>query len=137
MYAYIEAEARAAGLPLFWPDRLPNTRMALAAAEWARRHAPQFFPALEKALFAAHFVLGEDLGDRDIIDCHAAEAGIDIAAMHAGLENGDAYSLVDQSEALGRSLGVNGTPAWFVSGRLVPGLYPPEHFERLAQALAA
>jgi hypothetical protein len=25
MYACIEAEARAAGLPLVWPDRLPNT----------------------------------------------------------------------------------------------------------------
>jgi predicted DsbA family dithiol-disulfide isomerase len=137
MYAHIEAEARAAGLPLVWPDRLPNTRMALAAAEWTRRHAPLSFPVLEKALFAAHFALGEDLGDRGVIDRHAAEAGIDIAAMHAGLENGDAYALVDQAEALGRSLGVRGTPAWFASGRLVAGLYPREQFERLAQALAA
>jgi hypothetical protein len=73
MYAHIETEARAAGLPLFWPDRLPNTRSALAAAEWTRRHAPQSFPVLEKALFAAHFALGEDLGDRRTIDRHAAK----------------------------------------------------------------
>jgi predicted DsbA family dithiol-disulfide isomerase len=137
MYAYIEAEARAADLPLIWPDRLPNTRMALAAAEWTRRRAPHSFPALEKALFTAHFALGEDLGDRRVIDRHAAEAGIDIAAMHAGLENGGAYALVDRAEALGRSLGVRGTPAWFVAGRVVEGLYPREQFERLAQTLAA
>jgi predicted DsbA family dithiol-disulfide isomerase len=137
MFARIEEEARAAGLLLIWPDRLPNTRMALAAAEWARRHAPQAFPAFEKALFAAHFALGEDLGDRDVIDRHAAEAGIGIAAMHAALDNGSAYVLVDQSETLARSLGVRGTPAWFVSGRLIHGLYPRQQFADLAQALAA
>jgi predicted DsbA family dithiol-disulfide isomerase len=137
MVAHIEEEARAAGLPLVWPDRLPNTRMALAAAEWTRRHVPRSFPALEKALFAAHFVSGEDLGDREIIDAHAGEAGVDIAAMHAALENGSAYVLVDQSETIARSLGVRGTPAWFVSGHLIPGLYPREQFKRLAQALAA
>src|SRR4051812_14470951 len=43
MYAHLEEEARAAGLPLVWPNRLPNTRMALAAAEWVRRHSPQSF----------------------------------------------------------------------------------------------
>jgi predicted DsbA family dithiol-disulfide isomerase len=135
--ARIAEEARAAGLLLVWPDRLPNTRMALAAAEWTRRHVPRSFPALEKALFAAHFVLGEDLGDRDIIDAHAGEAGIDIVAMHAALDDGSAYVLVDQSETLGRSLGVRGTPAWFVSGDLIPALYPREQFKQLAQALAA
>jgi predicted DsbA family dithiol-disulfide isomerase len=120
---------------LVWPDRLPNTRMALAAAEWTRRRAPQSFPALEKALFGAHFALGEDLGNRDIIDRHAADAGIDAAAMHRALDDGSAYVLVDQSETLGKSLGVRGTPAWFVEGRLIPGLYPREQFERLAQTL--
>ena len=136
MRAYIEEEARAAGLPLVWPDRLPNPRMALAAAEWTRCHMPQSFAALEKALFAAHFTLGEDLGDRDIVDRHAAVAGIDIAAMHAALDNGRAYALVDQAETLGTSLGVHGTPAWVVSGRRIPGLCPREKFEQLVQALA-
>ncbi len=136
MYERIEEEARAAGLPLVWPDRLPDTRMALAAAEWTRQHAPHAFPALEKGLFAAHFALRENLGDRDVIDRHAIEAGVDVAAMHGALESGAAYGLVDRAEAMGRSVGVQGTPAWLVGGRLVPGLYPREQFERLAEALA-
>lgn len=41
MYTMLEREAKAAGLPLRWPPRLPNTRMALAAAEWTRLHEPQ------------------------------------------------------------------------------------------------
>jgi predicted DsbA family dithiol-disulfide isomerase len=137
MYAYIEQEAREAGLPLVWPDRLPNTRMALAAAEWVRRHAPLSFPAFEKALFAAHFARRENLGDTDTVAAYAAEAGADVAAMRSALDDGSAYALVDRSEQLGESLGVRGTPAWFVSGRLIPGLYPREHFELLAQSLAA
>jgi predicted DsbA family dithiol-disulfide isomerase len=137
LVAHIEQEARAANLPLVWPARLPNTRMALAAAEWVRRHAPKSFPALEQALFAAHFVRGEDLGDRAIIDSHAREAGVDLAALHTALDGGSAYAFVDQSEMLGRKLGVQGTPTWLVSGRLIPGLYPREQFEQLAQALAA
>src|SRR5690348_17074760 len=62
MYAMLEREAKEAGLPLRWPQHLPNTRRALAAAEWARRHQPDAFPPLRKVLFEAHFVAREDLG---------------------------------------------------------------------------
>src|SRR5215470_15401020 len=50
MYAMLEREAKEAGLPLHSPRRIPNTRRALAAAEWARRgisHA--FSPACTEA----------------------------------------------------------------------------------------
>jgi len=40
MYATLEREAKEAGLRLQWPARLPNTRQALAAAEWVRRNQP-------------------------------------------------------------------------------------------------
>lgn len=131
LYGHIEAEARAAHLPLVWPDRLPNTRMALAAAEWTRRHAPRAFSPLQQALFAAHFALGEDLGDRHVIARHADEAGADVAAMEAALDSGAAYTLVDECEALGRRLGVRGTPAWFLRGHLISGLYPAATFASL------
>ncbi|MGE5522543.1 MAG: DsbA family oxidoreductase [Rhodospirillaceae bacterium] len=136
MYDDLEAEARAEDLPLIWPARLPNTRMALAAVEWTRRHAPQAFPVFEKALFAAHFALGEDLGDRETIMRHAADSGVDTKAMAVALDDGTGYRLVDRSEALARGAGVRGTPAWFVPGRLITGLYPKEQFERLARTLA-
>src|SRR5215831_17883311 len=60
IYAMLEREAKEAGLPLVWPPRLPNTRRALAAAEWARRHQPSTFREFQKELFDAHFDLGED-----------------------------------------------------------------------------
>lgn len=135
VYAMIEAEAREAGLPLVWPARLPNTRMALAAAEWARRRAAESFPTFRKALFAAHFAMGEDLGDRETIVKHAVASGIAAAAIEGALDGTEAFDWVDRSEAMARSLGVNGTPAWFVGGRLVAGLYPTDQFEQLAGSL--
>jgi hypothetical protein len=40
MYAMLEREAKDAGLTLNWPPRLPNSRCALAAAEWVRQRSP-------------------------------------------------------------------------------------------------
>jgi predicted DsbA family dithiol-disulfide isomerase len=128
MYAMLEREAREAGLPLRWPPRLPNTRRALAAAEWARRHQPHAFPQLHRDLFRAHFALGEDLDDLAVIDRHAMEAGVDLVALHAALADGSAAEAVLDAESMGRRSGVQGTPAWLLAGRLISGLRPAAEF---------
>ena len=133
MYAMLEREAREAGLPLHWPRRLPDTRRALAVAEWARRHQPLAFPRLHKDLFDAHFVLGEDLGDPAVIDRHARESGVDLAPLHAALADDSAAAAVRQAETIGRRHGVQGTPTWLLGQRLIPGLLPAAEFERLAE----
>ncbi len=129
----LEREAKEAGLPLRWPPHLPDTRRALAAAEWVRRHRPRAFPQLRRDLFDAHFVLGEDLDDPAVIDRHASESGIDLAALHAALADKSAAAAVTQSEAVGRKHGVQGTPAWLVAQQLIVGLPPAAEFERLAE----
>jgi predicted DsbA family dithiol-disulfide isomerase len=136
MYTMLDAEARRAGLPLNWPSRLPNTRQALATAEWVRRHAPASSRELSAKLFAAHFVLGEDLGDIAVIDRYAQAAGVDLEALNAARVDGSADRLVTEAQALGEHVGVSGTPAWLIAGRLVVGLRPVEDFERLADAAA-
>jgi len=134
MYAMLEREAEEAGLPLNWPARLPNTRRALAAAEWVRRHQPRAFPQFHKDLFDAHFVLGEDLEDPTVIDRHASESGIDLAALHAALADDSAVAAVTETEMIGRKYGVQGTPAWLLGERLIAGLRPAAEFERLAES---
>jgi predicted DsbA family dithiol-disulfide isomerase len=133
MYAMLEREAKEAGLPLHWPPRLPNTRRALAAAEWARRHQPRAFPQLRKDLFDAHFVLGEDLEELAVIDRHASQSSIELAALHAALADDSAVAAVTETEMIGRKYGVQGTPAWLLGERLIAGLRPAAEFERLAE----
>ena len=134
MYAVLEREAKEAGLALNWPPRLPDSRRALAAAEWVRQQQPDHFAQFQKDLFAAHFVFGEDLGDPAIIDRHASGRGIDVKALHVALADGSALTAVRQSESLGHQYGVHGTPAWFLAKRLISGLLPASDFERLAEA---
>jgi predicted DsbA family dithiol-disulfide isomerase len=134
MYSHVKREAKEAGLLLNWPSRLPNTRHALAAAEWVRRHQPDKFARFQNALFAAHFVSGEDLGNTTIIERHAAELGIDLDGFHAAWLDGTALAVVNESEALGRQHGVRGTPAWLMGPHLISGLLPASEFERLGDA---
>ena len=131
MYANLEREAKDAGLILHWPSRLPNTRLALAAAEWARREHSDAFPAVHKRLFEAHFVRGEDLGDMAVIDRYVSELNIDVKPLHAALRDGSALRAVSESEDLAHRYGVQGTPAWLISGRLFSGLLPRAEFESL------
>jgi len=133
MYSNLEHEAREAGLSLNWPTRLPDTRRALAAAEWVRRHEPDAFAQFHRDLFAAHFALGEDLGSDAVIYRHASDLGIDIKALRAALADGSAMALVDEAEGMGRRYGIRGTPAWFITGHLISGLLPAQEFERLAE----
>jgi predicted DsbA family dithiol-disulfide isomerase len=132
MYAMLEREAKEAGLPLRWPQHLPNTRRALAAAEWTRRHQPDAFPPLRKVLFEAHFVAGEDLGDAAVVDRHVRECGVDLTAWHAAFRDTSALEAVTDGETIGRKYGVEGTPAWLFGEQLILGLRPAAEFERLA-----
>lgn len=133
MYAMLEREAREAGLPLHWPRHLPNTRQALAAAEWIRRHQPRVFLQLHKGFFEAHFVLGEDLEDPAVIDRHARESGVDLVALHAALADGSAAAAAVEVEMIAHKYGVQGTPTWLLGPRLIVGLRPAAKFERLAE----
>jgi predicted DsbA family dithiol-disulfide isomerase len=137
MYAMLERECKEAGLPLRWPARLPDTRLALAVAEWTRRWQPGAFAALHRNLFTAHFALGEDLGDRAIIDQYAAEAGVDVEALHAAIAEGVATASVQESEDDGRASGVEGTPAWLIAGELIAGLRSRQEFEFLATRMTS
>jgi 2-hydroxychromene-2-carboxylate isomerase len=137
MYAMLEREAKAAGLPLRWPGRLPNTGRALAAAEWVRRNQPAAFAQLRCDLFAAHFALGEDLGDPAVIDKLAKQAGVETTALDAALASGVAEEAVAESEDLGYVHGVRRTPAWLISGQLISALRPASDFERMAKLAAA
>jgi len=133
MYATLEREAKEAGLPLRWPPRLPNTRKALAAAEWVRRHQPGSFARFHRQLFEAHFALGENLEDGSVIDEYATHSAIDLGALHAALKDGTSDRMVEETETTGRRHGVYGTPAWFLNRRLITGLRSTAEFELMAK----
>jgi predicted DsbA family dithiol-disulfide isomerase len=131
----LEQEAARAGLPLRWPDRVANSRRALSAVEWIRRAQPERANDFRRALFGAHFALGQDLADEAIILRHAEACGVSVEGLVTALRTGTADALLEHSERVGRKNGVDGTPSWLVAGRLVPGLSERADFEHLAQSV--
>jgi predicted DsbA family dithiol-disulfide isomerase len=135
MYEALEREAKRAGLPLRWPDRITNSRRALAAVEWVRQAQPDRAREFRGALFRAHFAGEQDISDEKIILRHAVDSGVSVAELTAALSAGSADELLVRSERTGRRLGVNSTPSWLLSGRLVRGLLAREELEELARAV--
>lgn len=129
MYEFLQDEARAVGLVLHWPARLPNTLLALTVAEWVRRHEPEAFPALYAALFEAHFVRGEDIGALAVVRHHVAASGVDTRALTVAMSKPRASQDVEQSSGLAEQVGINGTPAWLVGSLVISGLRPRSEFE--------
>jgi predicted DsbA family dithiol-disulfide isomerase len=133
MYETLEREAARAGLPLKWPARLPNTRTALAAAEWIRRNRPDVSSDFNRRLFAARFAHGEDLGEPVVIERYADEVGVDLGALRDALTTGTALAFLAEAESVGARFGVRATPSWLIAGESISGLLAPAEFERLAE----
>jgi predicted DsbA family dithiol-disulfide isomerase len=93
---------------------------------------PSAFARLHASLFAAHFALGEDLGDPAVVIRHAAAAGVKAGAVRAALADGSALRALEQSEAAARRCGVRGAPAWKIGDHVISGLQRRTDFEEAA-----
>lgn len=137
-FARVAAECEAVGLPWQAPTRMPNTRRALATAEWVRMHQPHAFESVHEGLFHAHFAAGLELDDPEVLDAIVDRAGVDRDRLHAALDDGTAEAAVDASMAEARAAGVSGTPTWVLDGGLaVPGALDRATLERWATKLVA
>jgi len=136
MYARIEAECDAVGMPFRRPERVPNTRRVLETAECVRVRFPAAFAALDRSLFEAHFVHGVFIGDPDVLDGLVTDAGADAGEVRAEVDGGAWRQAVTDSMDAAYDAGTTGTPAWFIDGRaLIPGVQARETYERVVARL--
>jgi len=141
VYAGIADECATVGLPFRAPTRTPNSRRALSTAEVVRRLAPEQFPAIDTALFRAHFVEGRDLGDRAVLDDIVASGGLSPDEVRAAVDDGEGEAAVTASMVRAHANGVAATPAWLFGpdgeGLVLPGVQPRELYERIVTRLRA
>ena len=62
---------------------------------------------------------------------HAAELGLDAAKFNACLDSHKYLPVVEADIKMGNDAGVNGTPAFFINGRMISGAQPFEAFKRI------
>lgn len=115
VYGRIEQAVRDAGLPLDFAaiTRTPNTLDAHRLIRWARTTGAQ--DAVVDALFAAYFVDGIDIGDRDALVAIGEGQGMDgdlLRRLYA--EDADRALLLNE-DALAREMGVTGVPCFVLN----------------------
>ena len=69
--------------------------------------------------------------DVESLKSYAKEIGLDEAAFNACLDGGEKAALVQANIDAAMELGVRGTPAFFVNGRMVAGALPFSEFQKI------
>jgi protein-disulfide isomerase len=108
-----------------WPLPFHERALPAALAAEAAREQGRFWP-MHDALFAHQQALGPD-----DLETRAREIGLDLARFRASLTGAAARARVDQDQRLGATLGVEGTPAFFINGRLLSGAVPLPAFQAI------
>ncbi len=115
------------GLRIVPPARIPNSRLALEVAEFAKKTGR--FRDYHEAVFRAYWQDGVDIGDRERLFSIAAAAGLDGAELEAYLNSGRAADRLNGylREVLER--GIEGVPTFVIGDRKVVGAQPFEVLE--------
>lgn len=111
-------EQRAANLGIrFTRGRtwLPNTHLALEAAEFAGEYGDQW--RFHREMFKAYFEELLDIGDLETIVAVGVRAGLPEAALRSALQERRYQERVDQGIAWSRSIGVTAIPTFVFDDR--------------------
>ena len=106
---------------------LPNHQNARPASEAGQcaNEQGKFWPYHDR-LFANQQKLGA--GD---LKKHAADLGLDTARFASCVDSHKYKAVVDTDIAEGNDAGVDGTPAFFINGRMISGAQPFDVFKKI------
>jgi len=99
-------------------------RPAAEASECAKEQG-KFWPFHDRL-----FANPSKLSDADL-KAHAAAVGLDITAFTSCFDSHKYQSIVEADAKDGEAAGVNGTPAFYINGRMISGAQPFDVFKKL------
>jgi predicted DsbA family dithiol-disulfide isomerase len=116
-------------------DRSPNTRRALAIAEYARDQGK--LEAWRQLAMDAHWRRGLDLESDADLRALAAEAGLDPGAAIAASRDDQYLDRIDRKREEAEALGVTGIPTFVIGDEGVVGCQPYEVLEDFVRSQGA
>ena len=116
-------------------DRSPNTRRALAIAEYAREQGR--LEDFRQLAMDAHWRRGLDLESESDLRALAAEAGLDPDAAIAASRDEKYLSILDRKREEAEDLGVTGIPTFVIGDQGVVGCQPYEVLARFVESQGA
>lgn len=126
--AWLQEQARQAGLEMVMPEVIPNSRRALEASEYARQQGRH--EAFHQVVFRKFFGEGQDLSDWAVLRAAAEEVGLDPEAMQSETGSGKYRAVVDGHIRQARTMGITGVPVFIFDNRYaIVGAQPYEVFQ--------
>ena len=133
--ARLKQMANAAGLEMVFPTRIPNTRLAHEATEYARQHGKLL--EFHHTVFDRFYGRGEDISQWEVLREATLQVGLDADEMQREVENGKFTAIVQQQVNEGGFIGVNGVPTYVLNHRYaIVGAQPYEVFQQALGRLA-
>jgi len=119
--------ATAAGMEMVFSPRLPNTRIAHEATEYAREKGKQF--EFHRVVFDKYYGKGEDISKWDVLKDAATQVGLDADEMQREVEAGKYTASVNAMVQEAEDIGVSGVPTYVLNERYaIVGAQPYEAF---------
>lgn len=107
---------------------LPFHKFARKAAETARCAGEQ------GKFWEAHDALFKATLSDETIESAVVGVGVDKTKLDACVAEGKVKAMVDEDQAAGGEVGVSGTPAFFINGRMLSGAQPIDRFKAIIDA---
>src|SRR4029078_12390157 len=105
--------------------RTPNTRLAHRLIWEADRQDRQ--DAVVERLFHGYFEEGLDIGQADVLEAIATEAGLESNGVDRALTGSDSLEAVTKLEQQGYAMGIQGVPFFILLAKYgISGAQPPE-----------
>lgn len=131
----MDVMAREVGLVMEPKDRLLNTRLALATAEFARERG--MFEPVHRALFKGHWEGTAELDRVADLRRVVAEHGLDPDELEDALAGGRYGPVIDRHRAEATSVGIDAIPSHVVGQRyLLVGAQPISVFRQVLERIA-
>ncbi len=131
--------ARANGMEMVSPDRIPNTRIAHEATEYAREHGKG--QEFHRIVFHKYYGEGQDIGRWEVLRAAAEEAGLNADDLERQVTAGRYTLTVAGQIEEAYALGITGVPTYVTyvlnNRYAIVGAQPYEVFEKALQQLTA
>jgi predicted DsbA family dithiol-disulfide isomerase len=112
------------------PNRLQNSRRALALAEYAK--LCEKLPEFRQAALRAHWLAGKDLESGADLRAICASVGLDAALGLVAADDPQNLARVDEKQAVARAQGVSGIPTFVIERTRIVGCQPYEALAEVA-----
>ncbi len=126
--------ADATGLPMVFPDHLPNTRLAHEATEYAIQKGKGL--EFHHAVFDRYYGRGENISQWSVLKAVASEIGLDGADMQREVESGAFREVVSAHLEEAHELGIDTVPTYVLNDEYaVVGAQPYEDFVTILEEI--